>query len=101
MLMSFSDTLHKARVVRVKRALGESGWFFATSPDVKGLLVTQPTLDALEDAIPSAISDLYEADGHNVVVTRLDNDDGDLRSWVVIPAKLAERELALRMKRTR
>lgn len=99
--MSSDGTLRKAKVVRVKREQDESGWFFATSPDIKGLLVAEPTLDALEHAIPGAISDLYEADGQEVVVTPLDNDDGDLRSWVAVPAKLAERELALRASRAR
>jgi hypothetical protein len=68
-----ADATMKARMVRVRREEGKTGLFYATSPDLKGLLVAEPTLDALELAIPKAISDLYAAQGTVVVVTRVED----------------------------
>ncbi len=75
----------RAHVVRVQREEGKTGLFYGTSPDLKGLLVAEATLDALDRAIPVAIADLYHAGGEPVVVTRLDKDEDDLRSWVAVP----------------
>lgn len=63
---------YKAKLLHVQVKEGRTGLFFATSNELKGLLVAEPTLDALERAIPSAISDLYKASGLNVFVTKLD-----------------------------
>ena len=52
-----------AKVVRVRRRIGAGDWFYATSPDLKGLLVAQPTLDALEKAIPQAMAPFEQASG--------------------------------------
>ena len=68
--------------------------FFATSPDLKGLLAAEPTIDALHTAIAKAISDLYEACGVKVVVSMLDEEDGDFEPWVAFPADVARRELS-------
>jgi len=81
-----SEATFKPKVVRVKREQGEGGWFYATSPDLKGLLVAEPTLDALDRAIPGAISDLFAACGHSATVDRLERDEDDLRSWVAVPS---------------
>jgi hypothetical protein len=89
--MTSSATM--ARIVRVKQEEGKTGLFYATSPDLKGLLVAEPTLEALERAIPQAISDLYEASGVEVVVTRADQESGDFRSWVAFPAEVARQAL--------
>ena len=89
-----SGTFPKAKRVRVQREQGEGGWFYATSPDLKGLLVTQPTLDALDQAIPQAITDLYLACGESVIVTRLDEDEDHLHGWVAVPAAVASQALA-------
>jgi hypothetical protein len=91
--MSASATM-KAHIVRVKREEGKTGLFYATSPDLKGLLVAEPTLDAVERAIPQAITDLYAACGIKVVVTRVDEQEDTLRSWVAFPADIAKSELA-------
>ena len=90
--MTASATM-KAHIVRVKREEGKTGLFYATSPDMKGLLVAEPTLDALERAIPQAITDLYAACGTKVVVTRVDEQEDHLRSWVAFPAEIAKSEL--------
>ena len=65
-----TSTLTKAKVLRVKVEEGKTGLFYATSPDLKGLLVAEPTIDALEEAIPGAITDLFAACGVMVVVTK-------------------------------
>ena len=89
-----SGTISKAKVVRVLREQGEGGWFYATSPDLKGLLATAPTLDALEREIPQAIAALYAAGGDDVIVTRADEDEDRMRGWVAVPAALASKALA-------
>src|SRR5579863_6140917 len=90
--MSASASM-RAHIVRVKREEGKTGLFYATSPDLKGLLVAEPTLDALENAIPQAITDLFAACGVSVVVTRVESDEDHMRSWVAFPAEIAKREL--------
>lgn len=51
----------KNRIVRVRREQGKGDWFYATSPDIRGLLVVKPTLAELDAAIPKAIADLRAA----------------------------------------
>jgi hypothetical protein len=88
-----ADANMKARMVRIRREEGKTGLFYATSPDLKGLLVAEPTLDALELAIPKAIADLYAASGTAVVVTRVEDEFDDHRLWVAVPAEIARRSL--------
>jgi hypothetical protein len=88
-----STTSTKARIVRVKVEEGKAGLFYATSPDLRGLLVAKPTLDELDDAIPSAISDLYAAGGLHVVVTKAQDNDPEFFPWVAIPAEAARRAM--------
>lgn len=79
----------KAKIVRVKVEEGKAGLFYATSPDLKGLLVAEPTIDALDVAIPKVIVDMYAACGINVVVTKAQDDDPEFYPWVAIPAEIA------------
>jgi hypothetical protein len=88
-----ADAKMKARVVRIQLEEGKTGLFFATSPDLKGLLVAEPTLDKLVTAIPAAIVEMYEACGVTVVVTKLDNEVDNLRSWVAVRADVAKQAL--------
>ena len=88
-----SDTMMKARIVRIKRQEGKTGLFYATSPDLKGLLVAEPTLDALDRAVPQAISDLYAACGIAVMVTKVEETEPDVRTWVAVPAMIAREAL--------
>lgn len=88
-----TETTMRARVVRIKREEGKTGLFYATSPDLKGLLVAEPTLDALDKAVPQAIRDMYWACGVEVVVTRAEEPDDDLRTWVAVPAIIAKEAL--------
>jgi len=80
--------LSKAKVVHVKVEEGKTGLFYATSSDMKGLLVAEPTIDALEKSIPRVISDIYAAHEVEVVVARA--ADGE---WIVIPAEEARAAL--------
>ena len=84
-------TSNRATIVRVKVEEGTTGLFYATSPDLQGLLVAEPTIDALDEAIPQAITNLYAASGHKVVVTKAKNDDPEFYPWVAIPADVARR----------
>jgi hypothetical protein len=86
-------TLTKARVVRVKVEEGKTGLFYATSPDLKGLLVAEPTIDALEEAIPKVITDMYAACGVEIVVTKAGDNDPDYFPWIAIPAEQARAAL--------
>lgn len=88
-----ADARMKARIVNVRFEEGESGLFYATSPDLRGLLVAEPTLDALEGAIAGAITDLYAAVGETVVVSKVEDDGDDLHPWVAFPADVARRAL--------
>jgi hypothetical protein len=87
----------RARIVRIEFERGEAGLIFAVSPDLRGLLVAERTMEEVKAAIPQAIMDLYAACGEPVVVSRVDssNDQADEDgSWVAFPAELARRALA-------
>lgn len=76
----------KAKIVRVEVEKGREGLFYATSPDLKGLLVASQTMEGLKAEIPIAIEEMFEASDAPVKVTELEND-GDC-SWVAIPTQL-------------
>lgn len=84
--------MHSAKRVRVRIEEGREGLFYATSPDLRGLLVAGKTLDELNDRVPEAISMLFEAQGYKVVVSPLENgeeENRDLHPWVAFPAAIA------------
>jgi hypothetical protein len=84
--------MKRAQIVRVKIEEGKEGLFYATSPDLKGLLVAEPTIDELEMAIPQTISDLVLAmSGDRVVVTKARDTDPVFFPWVAIPAETLEK----------
>jgi hypothetical protein len=88
-------TTERARIVRVKIEESKVGLFYATSPDLGGLLVSERTIDALDEAIPKAIAELYAAmhGGAKVVVTKAKNDDPEFYPRVAIPAHVARRAI--------
>jgi hypothetical protein len=88
----------RARIVRVKVEEGKAGLFYATSPDLRGLLVAEPNIDDLDIAISKAITDLYAASGETVVVTKAQDDDPEFFPWVAIPAEAAEKVIANRFQ---
>ena len=88
----------RAKIVRVKVEEGKAGLFYATSPDLRGLLVAEPNIDDLDVAISKAITDLYAATGETVVVTKAQDDDPEFFPWVAIPAEVAEEVIANRFR---
>ena len=64
------------------RIENRNGMLVATSEDVKGMLVVEYSLEALENAIPREIEELLAASGDQVVVTKLDASE----TWVSSPA---------------
>lgn len=51
-------TEHMVDGVKIVVREGDTGFFFATSPDVKGLLVAEPTREAVLAAVPEALKTL-------------------------------------------
>jgi hypothetical protein len=64
------STATKPKIIRVKIERGTAGLFYATSPNLTGLLVAEDTMEKLEVPIPAAIRDLYAACDVQVFVTR-------------------------------
>src|SRR5258708_5038398 len=88
--VSMTEATMKPRIVRIERERGKAGLFYATSPNLAGLLVAAPTPEALEQAIPQAIKDLYAACGVEVIVSVADETvDDDQERWVAFPAAIA------------
>ena len=80
-----TSTSMKAKIVHIQVEEDKSGLLFATSADLKGLLVAESQREALETAIPTAITALYAACGVAVVVTMLEDGDDDYAPWVAVP----------------
>jgi Domain of unknown function (DUF1902) len=81
-----------ARIVRVKYDGGDAGLFFATSPDLRGLLVAKHTMDELVEAVPQAIRELYAADGIDMIVHRAPYDDPEFFRWIATPVEIARQQ---------
>lgn len=47
--------------IQLNTEQGESGWWFVTSPEPKGLLMTAPTLAEALALVPKALADLDAA----------------------------------------
>lgn len=83
-----------ARLIHIKIEEGKTGLFYATSPDLKGLLVAERTIPALLENIPKCITNLFMAKGVEVIVTNIeDHDDNSSRPWVAIPCEVAKHAL--------
>jgi len=89
-----TTTAMKAKTIRVKIEEGKTGLFFATSPDLRGLLAAESTIDGLHSAIEKAIVDLYEASGVRVVVSMLDSKGDDFEPWVAFLTDAARGDLS-------
>jgi hypothetical protein len=89
-----SDPMPKARLVRIRCERGRAGLFYATSPDLRGLLVAEPTIESLKNAIPKAIRDMYSASGVEVLVSPAEEPDDDGQTWVALPATITREALA-------
>lgn len=84
----------RAKIVQVKFEQGKSGAFLATSPQLKGLLVSKMTYDEARGDVARAITELYAACGETVVVTEIaPEDDSTTDAWVAVPAAIAKEAL--------
>ena len=83
----------KAKIFDIHVEHDETGMYVATSPQLKGLLVAKQNMKALYEAIPVAISGMYEACGIEVVVTPAEDGSEYDHPWVAIPAEVAKRAL--------
>ena len=83
----------KPKIIRVEFEEGRAGLFYATSQNLKGLLVAEDTREKCVQAVPQAIRDLYAACGVAVVVTMAEDGDGDYSPYIAFPSELARQEL--------
>ena len=68
----------------------QSGLFFATSPDLAGLLVAEPDLEGLWREIPKSIKLLFRAQGVEMqVLPSRPTDYERAAPWVAIPVDAA------------
>jgi hypothetical protein len=91
---AMTSNTSKTLIIHIKIEEGREGLFYATSPDLRGLLVAKPDLEALDEAIPGAIEELYAVCGVRAIVTpafACDDESGKYQPWVAIPYELAER----------
>jgi hypothetical protein len=96
--MEMTTSATKAKIVRVKIEADKSGLYFATSRDLKGLLVAERRREDLAQAIPNAISALYEAGGVPVIVTMAESVDGDESPWVAVPRDVVRNALSVAIR---
>lgn len=68
-MSALHDAADRSRIIRVQVECDKVGLVYATSPDLKGLLVGRPDMESLFKAIPEAIRNLYAAKGEDVVIT--------------------------------
>jgi len=67
-------------IIRVALDEGRAGLFYASSSDLKGLLVAGQTADEAWDGVPGAVAALYQARGEDVVAIEAQG-----RHWVIVP----------------
>jgi hypothetical protein len=90
--MAASTTYSK--IVHVKIEQGKSGAYFASSPDLEGLMVvSHDRQELIDNMITRYIEDLYRAVGHPVVASPMEPDDGDEQPWVAMPLEAAKQGL--------
>ncbi len=91
---TMTSTSLRAKIVRIRVTESKTGLFIATSPDLKGLLVAEPTFDALEAAIPDSIREMYAAYDLDVIVSRAERGEDSIAPWVAMPIEIARRSMA-------
>jgi hypothetical protein len=76
-----------AKIYRVKIEDDPVGLFYATSPDLRGLLVARPTVGGLYEAILEAIAALVQAGEHRsvYVFAAARGEDPMVHPFVAIP----------------
>lgn len=90
----------KSIIINIKIEEGREGLFYATSPDLRGLLVAKPDVETLYKAIPRAIQELYEVCGVRAIVTQAESsaasaedDANDYQPWIATPYDVAEQAM--------
>lgn len=92
--MTKTNTSLMARVVRINFEERPSGAVFATSPQLKGLLVSKMSYAEARGDVARAITELYAACGESVVVTEVaPEDDKTADAWVAVPSVVAKEAL--------
>jgi hypothetical protein len=79
------SNLSKSIIINITVEEGREGLFYATSPELRGLLVAKPDLDSLDAAIPRAIEELYAVCGLRAIVTPAatrEDDRSDNHPWI-------------------
>lgn len=83
-------------IIRVRIKQDDRGVYTATSPTVKGLLVVSKNFELLLDRlVPEAISDLFEASGQEIIVSRAREGQGESGEtpFVLMPVAIARHAL--------
>jgi len=83
----------RAKIVHINVEHDASGAYFATSPELKGLLVAKMTIEDVYCNIARAITELYAASGVDVVVSPVEDDSEYEHPWVAVPAAVAKMAL--------
>ena len=89
----------RPKMVRISIDQGRTGLLYATSPDLRGLLVAEPTMAELRAAIPQAVTDLYSVLGVDVIVSEVEGPEGGDLPWVAFPLEIARKALASKADR--
>ena len=78
---------------------GREGLFYATSPELRGLLVAEHSEEAAWQAVPLAIQAMYEACGVRVIVIPAKSTHDVYRPWVAARVPALEAALAAESQR--
>lgn len=92
--MSATRRHQGTKIIRVRYERGTSGFLFASSDDIDGLVVSAKTEDELDALVPEAITDLYAACAMKVIVNWVDDEQSDdVRLAAALPAEVARQKL--------
>jgi len=88
MVQAVSQTSQDVKILPVAIKEGKE-LYFATSEALPGLLVAEPTREALYRAIPEVMKLMYKAKGLQVEVRHAEPDPAQpaLDNWAVIPCR--------------
>lgn len=82
--------MRKARIIDVVIERGGAGLYHATSPNLRGLLVSGETVEEVREAVPAVIEAIFDASGESVRAIEAVDDTNRSSPWVVLPrAELA------------
>lgn len=75
-----------AKIINVVVEKVEGGMFFATSPQMRELMVSGTTESEVHEAVPQVIREIFDAHGQSVAVIEAEKDNEDLpMPWVIVP----------------